>query len=114
MSVASSGTSTSSAFFDDRRDRIPDYIAGYPVLGTIDDLLVFARQHRIDQIVVALPWGAEERLLGWLKKLKSSLPTSASARTSSASICRHQACRISVACRCSTSSRSRSPAGTAS
>ncbi len=57
--------------FDDRRDRIPDYIAGYPVLGTIDDLLVFARQHRIDQVVVALPWGAEERLLGWLKKLKS-------------------------------------------
>ncbi len=57
--------------FDDRRDRIPDYIAGYPVLGTIDDLLIFARQHRIDQVVVALPWGAEERLLGWLKKLKS-------------------------------------------
>jgi Undecaprenyl-phosphate glucose phosphotransferase len=57
--------------FDDRRDRIPDFIAGYPVLGTVDDLLLFARRHRIDQIIVALPWGAEDRLLGWLKKLKT-------------------------------------------
>lgn len=57
--------------FDDRRDRIPDFIAGFPVLGTVDDLLLFARRHRIDQIIVALPWGAEDRLLGWLKKLKT-------------------------------------------
>jgi FlaA1/EpsC-like NDP-sugar epimerase len=57
--------------FDDRRDRIPDFIAGFPVLGTVDDLLLFARRNRIDQVVVALPWGAEERLLGWLKKLKT-------------------------------------------
>ncbi len=57
--------------FDDRRDRIPDFIAGFPVLGTVDDLLLFARRHRIDQVVVALPWGAEERLLDWLKKLKT-------------------------------------------
>jgi len=57
--------------FDDRRDRIPDFIAGYPVLGTVDDLLLFARRYRIDQVVVALPWGAEERLLAWLKKLKT-------------------------------------------
>ena len=57
--------------FDDRRDRIPDFIAGFPVLGTVDDLLLFARRYRIDQVVVALPWGAEERLLAWLKKLKT-------------------------------------------
>jgi Undecaprenyl-phosphate glucose phosphotransferase len=57
--------------FDDRRDRIPDFIAGFPVLGTVDDLLLFARRYRIDQVVVALPWGAEERLLNWLKKLKT-------------------------------------------
>ncbi len=57
--------------FDDRRDRIPDFIAGFPVLGTVDDLLLFARRYRIDQVVVALPWGAEERLLSWLKKLKT-------------------------------------------
>ena len=57
--------------FDDRRDRVPDYVAGYPVLGTVDDLLIFARHHRIDQVIVALPWGAESRLLGWMKKLRN-------------------------------------------
>ncbi|MCB1884000.1 MAG: undecaprenyl-phosphate glucose phosphotransferase [Geminicoccaceae bacterium] len=57
--------------FDDRRERVPDYVAGYPVLGTVDDLLIFARHHRIDQVVVALPWGAEARLLGWMKKLRN-------------------------------------------
>ena len=57
--------------FDDRRDRIPDFVAGYPVLGTVDDLLLFVRRQRVDQVVLALPWSAEERLLAWLKKLKT-------------------------------------------
>lgn len=56
--------------FDDRHERTPDYVGGFPVLGTADDLLVFARQYRVDQVVVALPWGAEERLLEWINKLK--------------------------------------------
>ncbi len=55
--------------FDDRRDRIPDYVAGYPVLGTVDDLVAFVRRHPVDQVVVALPWGAEARLRAWLEKL---------------------------------------------
>ena len=55
--------------FDDRRDRVPDYVAGYPVLGTVDDLREFVRRHAIDQVVVALPWGAETRIRGWLEKL---------------------------------------------
>jgi Undecaprenyl-phosphate glucose phosphotransferase len=57
--------------FDDRRDRVPDYVAGYPVLGNVDDLLLFARSQPIDQVVVALPGAAEERLLGCIKKLRS-------------------------------------------
>ena len=57
--------------FDDRKDRIPDYIAGYPVLGTLDDLMLFAREKRVDQVVVALPWGAEGRLFSWMRKLKN-------------------------------------------
>lgn len=57
--------------FDDRKDRVPDYIAGFPVLGTIDELIEFTRKHRIDQIVVALPSGAERRLLNWLDKLRA-------------------------------------------
>jgi len=55
--------------FDDRRDRVPDYVAGYPVLGTVDDLVAFARRHPIDQVIVALPWGAEARIRDWLEKL---------------------------------------------
>ncbi len=55
--------------FDDRRDRVPDYVAGYPVLGTVDDLVDFARKHAIDQVIVALPWGAEKRLRDWCGKL---------------------------------------------
>jgi Undecaprenyl-phosphate glucose phosphotransferase len=57
--------------FDDRRDRVPGFVGGYPVLGTLDDLLVFARRHRIDEVVVALPWSAEGRLSDCLKKLRT-------------------------------------------
>jgi Undecaprenyl-phosphate glucose phosphotransferase len=57
--------------FDDRRDRVPEYVGGFPVLGTLDDLVVFARRHRVDEVVVALPWSAEGRLLDCLKKLRA-------------------------------------------
>jgi Undecaprenyl-phosphate glucose phosphotransferase len=57
--------------FDDRRTRVPDEIGGYPVLGDVDDMLDFARRNPIDQIIVALPWDAEGRLLGMMKKLRS-------------------------------------------
>ena len=50
--------------FDDREDeRTPDVVAGYPKLGTIDDLLAFARHVRIDQVIFALPITAEGRIL---------------------------------------------------
>ncbi|MCL6607291.1 MAG: undecaprenyl-phosphate glucose phosphotransferase [Geminicoccaceae bacterium] len=57
--------------FDDRRERVPAFVGSFPVLGTIEDLLVFAREHRVDEVVVALPWSAEGRLLDCLKKLRS-------------------------------------------
>ena len=57
--------------FDDRSDRVPDYIGDFPVLGNIDDLLRFARKNRIDQIIVALPWTAENRVLQCMRRLKS-------------------------------------------
>jgi Undecaprenyl-phosphate glucose phosphotransferase len=40
-----------------------------PVRGTVDDLIDYARHHHIDQIVVALPWAAEIRVMTILKKL---------------------------------------------
>ena len=56
--------------FDDRADdRAPDVVAGYPKLGSVDDLPEFARHARIDLVVFALPVTAEQRLLHLLRKL---------------------------------------------
>ena len=56
--------------FDDRNDtRSPMILAGYPKLGTVSDLVTFARRSRIDLIIFTLPITAEERLLQMLKKL---------------------------------------------
>jgi len=56
--------------FDDRADdRAPDVIAGYPKLGSVDDLPEFARHARVDLVVFALPVTAEQRLLELLRKL---------------------------------------------
>ncbi|WP_437344068.1 undecaprenyl-phosphate glucose phosphotransferase [Mesorhizobium marinum] len=56
--------------FDDRDDsRSPPLVAGYPKLGTISELIEFARIARIDMLIVSLPMTAESRVLSLLKKL---------------------------------------------
>ncbi len=56
--------------FDDRDDtRSPTVVAGYPKLGTIDQLIEFGRIARIDMLIVSLPLTAESRVLAMLKKL---------------------------------------------
>lgn len=56
--------------FDDRDDtRSPQVVAGYPKLGTIGELIEFARLARIDMLIVSLPLTAEARVLTMLKKL---------------------------------------------
>ncbi len=56
--------------FDDRSDdRVSTTIAGYPKLGTVEDLIEFARNCRIDLLIVTLPITAENRLLQIFKKL---------------------------------------------
>jgi Undecaprenyl-phosphate glucose phosphotransferase len=56
--------------FDDRADdRSPDVVAGYPRLGTLDDLLAYARHVQVDQLIFALPITAEGRILAMLRKL---------------------------------------------
>lgn len=50
-------------FFDDRRDgRVPAAASNVPVLGNLSALVSMIRDGRVDQVVVALPWSAEERL----------------------------------------------------
>lgn len=57
-------------FFDDRDDtRSPPIIAGYPKLGSVAQLIEFARIARIDMLIVSLPFTAEKRVLSLLKKL---------------------------------------------
>ena len=56
--------------FDDRGDdRAPTAIADRKKLGTVDDLVEFARKTRIDLVIFALPISAENRILQMLKKL---------------------------------------------
>ncbi len=56
--------------FDDRDDsRSPPIVAGYPKLGTINELMEFARIAQIDMLIVSLPLTAEQRVLSLLKKL---------------------------------------------
>ncbi len=56
--------------FDDRDGaRSPKVTAGYPKLGTITDLIEFARVARIDMLIVSLPMVAESRVMQVLKKL---------------------------------------------
>ena len=56
--------------FDDRDDkRSPPVVAGYPKLGTVAELIEFARIARIDMLIVSLPITAETRVLSLLKRL---------------------------------------------
>ncbi len=56
--------------FDDRGDeRSPASAAGVPKLGTVDDLVEFARHSRVDLVIFSLPISAEDRILQMLKKL---------------------------------------------
>jgi Undecaprenyl-phosphate glucose phosphotransferase len=56
--------------FDDRGDeRSPQAMAGTRKLGTVDDLVEFARRTRVDLVIFSLPIAAENRILQMLKKL---------------------------------------------
>jgi Undecaprenyl-phosphate glucose phosphotransferase len=56
--------------FDDRGDdRAPTACAGLQKLGTVDDLVEFARRTRVDLVIFSLPISAETRILQMLKKL---------------------------------------------
>jgi len=56
--------------FDDRGDdRSSPTCQGVPKLGTVDDLVQFARHTRVDLVIFSLPISAEGRILQMLKKL---------------------------------------------
>lgn len=56
--------------FDDRKDgRVSKRVAGYPKLGTVDELVEFGRKMRLELLILTLPMTAEKRLLELYKKL---------------------------------------------
>ncbi len=56
--------------FDDRNDeRSPDSIRRHAKVGTVNDLAEYARNNRVDLIIVTIPTTAETRLLQVLKAL---------------------------------------------
>ena len=56
--------------FDDRADsRAASSIAGYPLLGNVNELMEFARKTRIDMLIVSLPLAAETRMQMLLRRL---------------------------------------------
>jgi putative colanic acid biosynthesis UDP-glucose lipid carrier transferase len=57
--------------FDDQISRTPQSVGDYPVSGSIDELLLFVRKHRVDQIVIAIAWSAEDRLETLMQRLES-------------------------------------------
>jgi Undecaprenyl-phosphate glucose phosphotransferase len=57
--------------FDDRKSRLPDSIFGFRVRGTTDDLLNFVRQATVDEVIIALPLNAEQRLKSLCEKMKA-------------------------------------------
>ena len=70
--VVSSGTNEISilGLFDDRKDRVPEQIEGYPVLGDTNSLVSYLRSNRVDRVILSLPWVAEHRMLGLISKLR--------------------------------------------
>ena len=56
--------------FDDRGDdRVGRTVAGYPKLGTSENLIEFGRHTQLDMLIMALPLVAETRLNGLIAKL---------------------------------------------
>ncbi|MGH6946918.1 MAG: undecaprenyl-phosphate glucose phosphotransferase [Kiloniellales bacterium] len=56
-------------FFDDRKDRVPNEISGYSLLGDTAYLIKCIEAHQVDVIIIALPWRAEQRLLRLIEQL---------------------------------------------
>lgn len=54
--------------YDDRIHRITPIVKQYPVWGTVHDALRFTREHRVDDVIVTLPWTAEKRVFDIVKQ----------------------------------------------
>jgi Undecaprenyl-phosphate glucose phosphotransferase len=58
------------AFFADQFDSARGAVAGVPCRGDIEQLIRFVRSEQVDEIVIALPWSGDERILAVLARLR--------------------------------------------
>jgi Undecaprenyl-phosphate glucose phosphotransferase len=58
------------AYFDDRLGVTRAPIAGVPCGGNAEQLIEYVRDERVDEVIIALPWSADERILGILGLLR--------------------------------------------
>jgi Undecaprenyl-phosphate glucose phosphotransferase len=56
--------------FDDRSTRVAETVCGVECRGNVDDLIDFVRNHAVDEVIVALPWSAEDRLAALIERVK--------------------------------------------
>ena len=57
------------AFYDDRKSRVPESYKGVALSGTTADLIKAIRRGEIDQVFVAIPWSAQERITALVEEL---------------------------------------------
>ncbi len=57
--------------FDDRYKRIGSVVGGVPVIGDLENLEGYIRLNRIDDIIVTLPWSADDRLTSIVARLRT-------------------------------------------
>lgn len=56
--------------FDDRIERSASSVCGYPILGNLKDLHRYIRNNKVDDVIITLPWSADERLYDIANKLR--------------------------------------------
>ena len=56
--------------FDDRTERAGPEVCGYPVLGNLDELQRYIRKNKVDDVIITLPWSADERLYKIARRLR--------------------------------------------
>jgi Undecaprenyl-phosphate glucose phosphotransferase len=59
--------------FDDRTERIESDLNGYQKIGNAEDLIGWCRANHVDEVLIALPWSAHDRILEILQKF-AALP----------------------------------------
>jgi Undecaprenyl-phosphate glucose phosphotransferase len=56
--------------FDNRATRVPKSVVGHPVRGRVADLREFTKAMPVDEVIVTIPWTAEDSLMSIFSELR--------------------------------------------